>query len=133
MQSQYVEMRHSGYTSGIRVSLEHRATVLGSYGGRPMRCRYLPTYSLTKARRRLTDMIVSPLVRELLVWVSERPRTYEETMQAWRSHCPRHPVWEDASVDGLVEVVDGPGGMAASRVVLTAKGSAVLLNSSAGG
>ena len=77
-------------------------------------------------------MIVSPLVRELLTWVSERPRTYEETMQAWRSHCPRHPAWEDASIDGLVEVVDGGGGMAASRVVLTAKGSAVLLNSGAG-
>ena len=73
--------------------------------------------------------MVGPLIRELLIWVSERSRTYEETMQAWRSHCPRHTVWEDACLDGLVEVVECGGGMNASRVLLTELGRAALLKS----
>jgi len=44
---------------------------------------------------------------ELLDWVSSRPRTYAETMEAWRSHCPRLLVWEDALLDGLVRVDAG--------------------------
>lgn len=43
---------------------------------------------------------------EFLEWVAARPRTYDETMDAWRTSCPRLPVWEDA-VDGrLVERVN---------------------------
>jgi hypothetical protein len=56
---------------------------------------------------------------ELLDWVSRRPRTYSETIEAWRSHCPRLLVWEDALHDGLVEVSDG-------RVRLTAAGLSTL-------
>ena len=42
---------------------------------------------------------------EFLQWVAAHPRTYSETMDAWRTSCPRLPVWEDA-VDGrLVERV----------------------------
>jgi hypothetical protein len=41
---------------------------------------------------------------ELLAWVSERPRSYAETMEAWTSHCPRLMVWEDAIAEGLVAV-----------------------------
>ena len=63
--------------------------------------------------------MIDPLVRELLTWISERPRTYEETMQAWRSNCPRHPAWEDACIDGLVEVTG-------DRVALTSLGKAAL-------
>jgi hypothetical protein len=59
------------------------------------------------------------LTLELLSWIAARPRTYEETMEAWRSNCPRHPVWEDASIDGLVEVVEG-------RVSLTDRGRVLL-------
>jgi hypothetical protein len=44
---------------------------------------------------------------ELLDWVSTRPRTYPETMEAWRSHCPRLLVWEDALLAGLVRVSGG--------------------------
>ncbi len=40
----------------------------------------------------------------LLRWIAERPRTCEETMAAWRSTCPRPPVWEDALLAGLVAV-----------------------------
>ena len=66
-----------------------------------------------------------PLVRELLVWVAARPRTYDETMEAWRSHCPRHTVWEDACIDGLVEVAD-------DAVRLTAAGRAALEQTAGG-
>ncbi len=41
---------------------------------------------------------------ELLAWLSARPRTYRETMDAWRTNCPRLSVWEDALAEGLVEV-----------------------------
>jgi hypothetical protein len=59
------------------------------------------------------------LTRELLLWVAARPRTYAETMEAWRSNCPRHSTWEDACIDGLVEVVE-------SEVKLTAQGRAAI-------
>ena len=42
---------------------------------------------------------------ELLEWVAAHPRTYSETMDAWRTSCPRSPVWEDAVDGGLVERV----------------------------
>jgi hypothetical protein len=42
------------------------------------------------------------LMLEFLRWVADRPRTYADVMDAWRSNCPRHPVWEDALIDGLV-------------------------------
>jgi hypothetical protein len=41
---------------------------------------------------------------QLLGWVGERDRTYAETMDAWKSSCPRLTVWEDALADGLVRV-----------------------------
>jgi hypothetical protein len=63
------------------------------------------------------DMDASTL--ELLAWVAERPRTYGETMEAWRSHCPRLSVWEDALLGGLVRVDGG-------RVLLTETGRAEL-------
>ena len=49
-------------------------------------------------------------------------RTYGETMEAWRSTCPRMPIWEDAVRHGLVRIENG-GAMSSSRVVLTARGT----------
>ena len=40
----------------------------------------------------------------LLSWIDETPRTYAETMEAWRTSCPRLSIWEDAVIDGLVKV-----------------------------
>jgi hypothetical protein len=48
---------------------------------------------------------VSLALVEFLRWVDVRDRTYEETMQAWRTSCPRLSHWEDASIDGLVEIL----------------------------
>ena len=47
------------------------------------------------------------LLRELLAWVGEAPRTYAETIEAWRSNCPRHPVLDDAFTDGLIRMTEG--------------------------
>lgn len=64
-------------------------------------------------------------MREFLQWVATRPRSYQETMEAWRSTCPRHSVWEDALIDGLIEV-DSRRLRDVSRVNVTVKGRAVL-------
>jgi len=67
------------------------------------------------------------LLVELLAWVAARPRTYGETMEAWRTSCPRMPIWEDATDRDLIEVVHGGGvGLQQSTVRLTASGRAAL-------
>ena len=50
----------------------------------------------------MTDTVEN-LILDLVEWVSRRERTYEETRDAWRTSCPRLPVWEDATERGLVE------------------------------
>jgi hypothetical protein len=50
---------------------------------------------------------LAPSVHELLDWVDGRPRTYAEAMEAWTSNCPRHPAWDDALSEGLIQVVKG--------------------------
>jgi hypothetical protein len=69
---------------------------------------------------------VSSLTQEFLVWISSRPRTYADAMEAWRSTCPRHSVWEDALVNGLIEIVESEETMDQCQVVLTARGRAKL-------
>ena len=66
----------------------------------------------------------SLIMIQFLAWVADRPRTYAQAMEAWRSTCPRLTVWEDAIIDGLVRVEND-----ASRAVsLTPRGRAVLEN-----
>jgi hypothetical protein len=40
-------------------------------------------------------------------------------MEAWRTHCPRLSIWDDAVIAGLVRVAGG-------RVLLTARGQGLL-------
>jgi len=63
--------------------------------------------------------VVDNLILDLLDWVSTRERSYAEVMDAWRTSCPRLPVWEDANdrgfvtstqVDGRLVVVITPSG-----------------------
>jgi hypothetical protein len=68
---------------------------------------------------------VNHLMLEFLAWVSDRPRTYGEAMAAWQTTCPRHTVWEDALIDGLVRV-NGNGKGDQSEVTLTPQGVAIL-------
>jgi hypothetical protein len=67
---------------------------------------------------------VSAPVLDLLAWLSARPRTYAETIEAWRTSCPRLSVWEDAVVGGLVRVVPDPE--RGPAVTVTALGRAAL-------
>jgi hypothetical protein len=52
---------------------------------------------------------VEALILDLLEWLTMRDRTYEEVMDAWRTSCPKLPVWEDANDRGLIarEEVNG--------------------------
>jgi hypothetical protein len=49
------------------------------------------------------------LVVDLLRWVATSPRTYRDTIDAWRTSCPRLPVWEDALESGFLEVAREDG------------------------
>jgi hypothetical protein len=48
------------------------------------------------------DAAPESLILDLLEWVASGERSYEEVMDAWRTSCPRLPVWEDANDRGLV-------------------------------
>ena len=58
------------------------------------------------------------LLMQFLAWVAARPRTYGETMDAWRTSCPRISVWEDALEEGLVQV-DGAGARTQSEAMVS--------------
>ena len=42
------------------------------------------------------------LILDLIEWVDLRPRTYAETLAAWRTSCPRLTIWEDANDAGFL-------------------------------
>ena len=70
---------------------------------------------------------LSASLREFLVWVARRPRTYAEAMEAWRSHCPRFTVWEDALAAKLIRCEPAPGQQfGEAAVTLTGQGRATL-------
>jgi hypothetical protein len=46
---------------------------------------------------------VDALLHDMLDWLARDVRPYGEVMDAWRTSCPRLPVWEDANDRGFVE------------------------------
>jgi D-3-phosphoglycerate dehydrogenase len=50
----------------------------------------------------MADAVVDNLILDLLEWLATRDRSYEEVMAAWRTSCPKLPVWEEATDRGLV-------------------------------
>jgi hypothetical protein len=68
---------------------------------------------------------VSAPTLEFLNWVAARPRTYDETMEAWRTSCPRLSVWEDSVIDGLV-CLERRGTPGEALVTLTTEGRSVV-------
>ena len=66
---------------------------------------------------------LTPLTLDFLSWLAESPRPYSEVMDAWRTSCPRLPVWEDAVERGFVEQAR-IGGIASVRI--TSAGRAFL-------
>ncbi len=56
----------------------------------------------------MTDT-VDNLILDLLEWLGSTPRPYDEVLEAWRTSCPRLPVWEEANSRGFVVRHGGPG------------------------
>src|SRR5262245_55352424 len=52
---------------------------------------------------------VDALVLDLLEWIGPGARPYREVMDAWRTSCPRLPVWEEANERGFLERRHSPG------------------------
>ena len=52
---------------------------------------------------------VENLILDLVEWVGRKDRSYSETMEAWRTSCPRLPVWEDATIRGFLETSTSNG------------------------
>ena len=50
----------------------------------------------------MPDTTVDALIVDLLLWLSAGERTYQEVLDAWRTSCPKLPVWEDANDRGFV-------------------------------
>jgi hypothetical protein len=63
--------------------------------------------------------MASALTTQMLEWLVEEPRSYTETLEAWKTSCPRLSIWEDALADRLIRIEAG-------RVHLTAEGRALL-------
>lgn len=71
----------------------------------------------------MADAVVEALIVDLLDWVANRERTYDEVMEAWRTSCPKLPVWEDANDRGLITSEDVQG---RSIIRITPAGRALL-------
>jgi hypothetical protein len=63
---------------------------------------------------------LAPLVIDLLEWIGPG-RPYAEVMDAWRTSCPRLPVWEEANRLGFVDCRRDADGL--ERVSVTARGA----------
>jgi hypothetical protein len=71
----------------------------------------------------MADIVVDTLILDLLEWLARRERSYEEIMEAWRTSCPKLPVWEEANDRGLLNIED----VAGRRIVrVSASGRALL-------
>lgn len=68
---------------------------------------------------------IDALILDLLEWIGPDPRAYAEVMEAWRTSCPRLPVWEEANARGLLERRHEPG--KAAMVALSAAGRSFLV------
>jgi hypothetical protein len=71
----------------------------------------------------MSDFVTETLILDLLEWLAKGDRSYEEVMDAWRTSCPKLPVWEDANDRGFVitEQIQGR-----SVVRITSSGRTVL-------
>jgi hypothetical protein len=58
--------------------------------------------TLCGKKQSMANEAIEPLILDLLEWVSKGDRSYEEVMAAWRTSCPRLPVWEEANDRRLV-------------------------------
>jgi hypothetical protein len=66
---------------------------------------------------------VDTLILDLLEWVPNGQRSYAEVMDAWRTSCPRLPVWEEANDRGFITTKNMDGSLV---VTVTPSGRAFL-------
>jgi len=66
-----------------------------------------------------------PLILDLVEWVDKKPRLYADVMDAWRTSCPRLPVWEDAVDAGYIEHQHRASG--GTLITITHKGQQLLV------
>jgi hypothetical protein len=59
---------------------------------------------------------VEPLILDLLEWIGSHSRPYADVLEAWRTSCPRLPVWEEANRRGFIDHLHEPGRAAAVAV-----------------
>ena len=59
---------------------------------------------------------VDALILDLLEWIGPKTRPYREVMEAWRTSCPRLPVWEEANERGFIEYHHSQGSEAVVSV-----------------
>lgn len=71
-----------------------------------------------------TEFTVERLLLDLVAWIAERPRPYTDVLDAWRTSCPRLPVWEEAVDRGYVRRV--AGGSDGAVIHVTAAGTTFL-------
>ena len=48
---------------------------------------------------------VDILILDLLAWIGPNPRPYAEVLEAWRTSCPRLPVWKKPTSGATSPVV----------------------------
>ena len=46
---------------------------------------------------------VEALILDLLEWIGKGARPHAEVIEAWRTSCPRLPVWEEANARGFID------------------------------
>lgn len=63
---------------------------------------------------------VEALILDLLGSLAAGSRPYDEVIEAWRTSCPRLPVWEEANARGFIRRIHRAG--QASHVGLTELG-----------
>jgi len=68
--------------------------------------------------------MIDALILDLLEWIGPQGRPYAETIDAWRTSCPRLTVWEDTTELGLIKRQRLGGEV--SLVVLTSAGADAL-------
>jgi D-3-phosphoglycerate dehydrogenase / 2-oxoglutarate reductase len=49
------------------------------------------------------------LVLDLIEFIGSNSRSYIEVIEAWRTSCPRLPVWEEANERGFIARSHDPG------------------------
>src|SRR5690349_5348618 len=67
---------------------------------------------------------VEPLILDLLEWIGTHPRPHAEVIEAWRTSCPRLPIWEEANKRGFIDHLHEHG--QAALVAVSPQGRAYL-------